>query len=786
MEQGNLVKLPVRQLVEFILRSGDIDSRYVEKDRMYEGAKAHRRIQREKKKIFEDYQSEVVLSMELEDSGISYLLEGRADGIFTENGKTVIDEIKTTVLPLDAIEEDFSDAHWAQAKCYAYLYAAQNGLKEISVQLTYFNLDTQEMKNFIQSFSLGELKVFLMQLIRSYSKWARFTLEWQALRNETIRQLQFPFPEYRKGQRRLAVGTYRTIDRGGKLFAQAPTGTGKTISTLFPAVKAMGEGKTSKLFYLTAKTITRQAAEEAFQKMRAGNLRIKTLTLTAKEKICFCETPNCNPEYCEYAKGHYDRINDAILDAITNCDEFTRSTVEECARKNRVCPFELSLDISLWVDCVICDYNYVFDPRAYLRRFFGENSGEKTDYVFLVDEAHNLVDRSREMFSAELYKTHFYQAKKEYKGRSRALSRVLNRINQFLIETRKNCGEAGTITSTNLPEELLKLLTKFSSVCEQLLKEDRALREDRDFLRLYFEAQNFLSLADLYDERYVTLIESHANEVIVKLFCLDPSYLLGEAFRRCGSAVLFSATFAPLDYFRDLLGGGAEDWMLTIDSPFDQSNLCLMAADRISTKYRYREQSVGKIAELIHTVVSAKTGNYIVYFPSYQYMHSVFQTFQAIWPEISAVEQQSVMSEPMREEFLASFQEEPEQSYLAFCVLGGVFSEGIDLKGSRLIGTIIVSVGLPQLNVQQNLIRDYFDQKNGMGFEYAYQYPGMNKVLQAAGRVIRSETDRGVVLLVDERFGRRDYKRLFPKHWSHCLSVKNGDDIQKILSDFWN
>lgn len=778
----NEVKLPIRQLVEFILRSGDIDSRYVEKDRMYEGARAHRGIQKENSKFYDDYKSEVPLSAEFQDSGIRYILEGRADGIFREEERIIIDEIKTTVLPVDSIEEDFNSTHWAQAKCYAYIYASQNELPEISVQLTYFNLDTEDKKHFRKSFVFSELESFLTDLILKYSVWAGFTAEWTALRNQTIQALQFPFSAYRKGQRKLAVGTYRTIERGGKLFAQAPTGTGKTISTLFPAVKAMGEGKTSKIFYLTAKTITRQVAEEAFWKMRSGGLKLKTLTLTAKEKICFCEKPICNPEYCEYAKGHYDRVNDAVLDAITNSDTITRSTVEQYAQKHRVCPFELGLDISLWVDCVICDYNYVFDPRAYLRRFFAENSG---DYVFLIDEAHNLVDRSREMFSSELYKTRFYKVKKDYKGKNKKLDKVLSEINRYMIDLRNSCGEQETLINADKPGELLTILNKYVSVCEMVLKENRTLGEDNEFLQLYFETLNFIQAADFYDERYVTFVEAKQGEVLIKLLCLDPSYLLSEAFKRGGSAILFSATLTPLEYFREILGGTPEDWMLTLDSPFEKKNLCLMAADTVSTKYKSREQSIPRITTLIQTFASRKTGNYIVYFPSYQYMHSVFEQFARNYPEIHAMEQEPSMTEEMRETFIESFQENPAETLVAFCVLGGVFSEGIDLKGSRLIGTVIVSVGLPQLNVQQNIIRDYFNRKNGMGYAFAYMYPGMNKVLQAAGRVIRSESDKGAVLLIDERFGSSEYKRIFPSHWSHCKPIREDETLQHVLDEFW-
>lgn len=781
-ETEKMIKLPIRQLVELIMRSGDIDSRYASRDRMAEGAKAHRYLQKKNRGLYGDYRSEVLLSLAYEYNGIDYTLEGRADGIFCTEGRYIVDEIKTTTIPLADIYEDYSTAHWAQAKCYAYMFALQNDLSEMAVQLTYYHLENEESKQFLRNFTIMELQEFLEGLIEKYAVWASFAADWAKVRDLSIKALNFPFPAYRKGQRELAVAAYRTITGGRKLYVQAPTGTGKTISVMFPAVKAMGEGKTSKIFYLTAKTITRQVAQEALERMRRGGLQLKTLILTAKEKICFCEKPSCHPEICAYAKGHYDRVNEAILEAIRESDDLSRKAVEEYARKHTVCPFELSLDLSLLADCVICDYNYVFDPRAYLRRFFADSKG---DYVFLIDEAHNLVDRSREMFSSELWKTHFYQAKKEYKGRSKALDKILNSINKAMVALRKQCAEEGYFVTAARQEEFLKLISKYTSVCEAVLKEHQDLGEDSNFLQLYFEALHFMTIADFYDEGYVTFVEAQGSEVILKLFCLDPSYLLGEALQRGGSAVLFSATLSPLEYFREMLGGGKEDRILALDSPFNKQNLSVITAESVSTKYQNRELSRQEVVELIGTFISSRKGNYIVYFPSYKYMNDVFPEFTAAYPDVAAVVQEASISEEGREDFLACFQENPEQTYVAFCVLGGIFSEGIDLKGDRLIGTVIVGVGLPQLSVQQNIIKDYFNNKNARGYEYAYMYPGMNKVLQAAGRVIRSEGDTGAILLIDERYSRRSYISLFPKHWLPYRRIKDAQELRKALDSFW-
>ncbi len=776
------VKLAIRELVEFIMRSGDIDSRYTPKDRMYEGARIHRALQKISSEKNDSYQSEVKLSADFVCQNVIYTLEGRADGIFLDGDKTVIDEIKTTALPLTLIEEDFNITHWAQAKCYACIYAVLNNLSDMSIQLTYSNITTYETKYFVKTFSLNDLQVFLNTLLEKYAVWANLTADWQALRDQTISQTQFPFSDYRKGQREMAVSVYRAITGGKKLYVQAPTGTGKTISALFPAVKAMGEGKASKIFYLTAKTITRQVAEEAFERMRLGGLRIKTLTLTAKDKICFCEERICRPEYCQYAKGYFDRVSGAVEDVIRNCDHITRTVIEAYAIKHTVCPFELSLDVSLWVDCIICDYNYVFDPRAYLRRFFYDNGG---DYVFLIDEAHNLVDRSRDMFSTELTKTQFFEIKKHHKGSSKVLDKLLGSINKCMIEFRKQCNTQGFFVTPEKQAAFIGLITEFTAICELMLKENNALGENNEFLQLYFDVLNFALICEFYDERYVTFVEARHGDVIIKLFCLDPSFLLGEALKRGSAAALFSATLTPLDYYSAILGGKAEDKLLALDSPFDNQNLCLLVADHISTKFKYRDQSAHRLALLIGSFVSRKTGNYIIYFPSYKYMKDVFTHFAEAFTDIRAVEQGTAMSEEAREQFLSAFIDEPDCTFVAFCVLGGIFSEGIDLKGSRLIGSVIVSVGLPQLSVQQNIIKEYFNAKNNMGYEYAYMYPGMNKVMQAAGRVIRCETDIGAVLLIDERFTHRDYVRLFPRHWQHCRLVRDEESLEAVLDDFW-
>ncbi len=427
MEQP-LVKISVRNLVEFIMRSGDIDNRTAgtDKDAMLLGGKIHRRIQR---RMGADYHAEVGLRYEIPCKGFALLIEGRADGVIETSDGIVIDEIKGVLKELEAVKEP-SPVHLAQAKCYAFIYAEQKKQEHIGVQMTYCNMETENIKRFQSVYSFEELSTWFFDLAGKYEKWARYQIRWKEKRNRSIKDVEFPFA-YREGQRELVTSVYRTILRKKKLFIQAPTGVGKTMATVFPAVRAVGEGLGDKIFYLTAKTITRTVAWQAFDILKEQALRMKVLVLTAKDKICFCEETNCNPDGCIYAKGHYDRVNDAVYELLTTSDEMSREIIEEQARKWQVCPFEMSLDVSDWIDAVICDYNYVFDPNVHLRRFFGE--GNQGEYLFLIDEAHNLVERGRKMYSASICKEDFLKIKKLVKSKDVKLSKRLDESNRQLL-----------------------------------------------------------------------------------------------------------------------------------------------------------------------------------------------------------------------------------------------------------------------------------------------------------------------------------------------------------------
>ncbi|MBB6218903.1 Rad3-related DNA helicase [Anaerosolibacter carboniphilus] len=780
MAKNNEIKISVRNLIEFVLRSGDLDTRFMGSSRAVEGTKAHGKVQ---KSYGENYTPEVTLRYSIPYQDLLLTVEGRADGILQEENRVIIDEIKSTTQPLDVIDENYNHLHWGQAKCYAYIYGQEQGLDEVDVQLTYYQLDTEEIKYLRKTFLLHELKQFFDDLIAQYFSWATFTHDWQIKRDTSIHALSFPFEAYRKGQREFAKAVYRTVVDGKKLFAQAPTGIGKTISTLFPTIKAIGEGHTSKIFYLTAKTITRQVAEEAFYKMHGRGLLFKSVTLTAKDKICFQEESICNPEHCEYARGHFDRVNEALRAILHQEQLLTREKIEAYAKEYHICPFEFSLDLTLWADAVVCDYNYAFDPRVYLKRFFSEEGG---DYTFLVDEAHNLVDRSREMFSAELYKRPFLDLKRVFQSKAPSIAKALNQLNKNMLVYKKYLEEENQPIHKDNPKDLYPPLHKFMKEAEEWLTKNENQEGYEELLELYFSCHAFLRIAEFYDERYVTYVEKVQKDIKVKLFCLDPSYLLRDALRRGRSAILFSATLTPLPYFREILGGNEEDKLLRLPSPFDRNNLCLSIANRISTKYRAREDSYEAIVDYIHLTAQQRKGNYFAFFPSYQYMDQVYQRFIEKYPEIKTLLQGSSMVEAEREQFLLQFQSNSIESLVGFAVLGGIFSEGIDLVGDRLVGAIIVGVGLPQICLERDIIMNYFQEKNHLGYEYAYMYPGMNKVLQGAGRVIRSEWDQGVVLLIDERFRHSRYQKLFPQEWSNPSFVRDLKELDLTLESFWN
>lgn len=773
------VRISVRNLVEFIMRSGNLDNRRgsMDKEAMQKGSRLHRKIQ---KQMGSSYMAEVPLKKETEYEDVVIVVEGRADGIFSENGETSIDEIKGIYGNVEKLQEPIA-VHRAQAMCYGWIYAEKQNLDSIGIQMTYANLDTEEIRRFQERLTREELEIWYGNLLDAYHKWISWQIKWKRERNASMEKLEFPFA-YREGQRQMVSSVYHSISSGKQIFIQAPTGVGKTMSTIFPAVRAVGEGKGETVFYLTAKTITRTVAEEAYGILQEKGLWFKVLTLTAKEKLCFCEKTECNPRNCPYAEGHYDRINDAVYELWTTQNTYDRETLRNHAEKWHVCPFEMSLDLALWVDGVICDYNYVFDPNVHLKRFFGE--GVKGNYIFLIDEAHNLVERGREMYSAAICKEDILEVKKKVKNYSPGLSRALEKVNRQLLELKKTCEKYEILENPGAVSlGMLQVMGELDKFLEEPPNEE-VVDEILDF---YFCVRDFLNIDELVDENYVVYTENGEDgKFWMKLFCVNPAANLGAFLGKGISTVFFSATLLPMTYYRKLLSVREDDYGIYVQSPFDRKKRCILIGYDVSSRYTRRNyEEYRRIAEYIARTIWQKKGNYMAFFPSYRLMEevkAVYETeFSVDW--VRCISQTSGMNEREKEEFLEEFSNQ-DGTLVGFCVMGGVFSEGIDLMGDRLIGAIVVGTGLPQIGTEREILKNYYDTRGENGFDYAYRYPGMNKVLQASGRVIRTQEDIGMILLLDERFRNTDYRPLFPVEWTDrkFCTIEN---IEDILSGFW-
>lgn len=774
-----VTRISVRNLVEFILRSGDLDSRRgtMDKEAMLKGSRLHRKLQ---KQMGGDYRAEVALKRESSYEDLSIQVEGRADGIFTEEETTWIDEIKGIYGNVEKLEQPVA-VHKAQAMCYGYIVAMEENLYSIGIQMTYANLDTEEIKRFREVFSIEDLSDWYQKLLDEYHKWLSYSLKWKKERNESLQNLEFPFP-YREGQRKMVGSVYHSISAGRQIFIQAPTGVGKTMSTIFPAVRAVGEGKGETIFYLTAKTITRTVAEEAFAVLQEKGMKYKVVTITAKDKLCFMEETKCDPAHCPYAKGHFDRVNDAVYELWTSSHVYDRQTILGQAEKRQVCPFEMCLDLALWVDAVICDYNYVFDPTVHLKRFFGEGVGG--DYIFLIDEAHNLVERGREMYSAAICKEDAVLARQKMKDKAPKLYRSLGKLNHQLKELQEECETYRILPGTGT---ITMMALKIQGEFDMFLEEHKDAELEDEVRQFYFDVRNFLNIAELVDENYVVYAENGADgRFRLKLFCVNPAANLGEYLKKGRSAVFFSATLLPMSYYRKLLSCRADDYGIYVESPFSQEKRCILNACDVSTLYTRRSyEEYRRIAEYIAKTVWQKKGNYMVFFPSYKMLEEVYQIFDEEFSVnwVRCICQNSSMKESEREEFLEEF-EHNQDSLVAFCIMGGIFSEGIDLMGEKLIGAIMVGTGLPQLGNEREILRSFYSEKGENGFDYAYRYPGMNKVLQAAGRVIRTREDKGVILLLDERFRQREYSSLFPVEWND-RKICTLSNVEEQLKRFW-
>lgn len=797
-----VVSLSVGELCALALLGGDLDlrpgmTRRFSVERAAIGAQVHRKLQAEAGVM---YDAEVSMTNTTFYKGISFEVSGRADGVLRTDPITV-DEIKT--VNGRSFELPPSPLHDAQVKCYAYFLCREKELLQIATRLTYYRLDDGKTKYLTTEHSLEELRAFYENLLERILYRAQILIEHETILLPTARCSRFPYPSVREGQDIMLKECFRDIRYGKRLFIEAPTGTGKTLSALFPAVQALGKGFVDKIFYLTAKASTRREAYHAAAQIFDGGAHLRTVVLSAREQVCKNElagkdpagiSRHCNPNDCPYAKGFYDRCGIAVCDALQRQHGFNRGSVEEIAEHYHICPYEFQLELSVYCDIIICDYNYVFDPQVYLRRYFEAECVTSNRYVFLIDEAHNLGDRACDMYSAVLSNAILKDLWKQIPESQTELQKYLEKLTVPMQGFRRLCAdnlskddsgvERGYYLSKTLPESFLKAVADTRLNLEKWLRTHSGDLLEVGVYQLISALKHFEVIGEYYDEHFLTFITTEGDERVIRLICLDPSQILSNALARAHASVLFSATLTPPDYFADILGGGKGAVRVSLPSPFDPKNLCIVAVTSISTKFEDRSKAYKKLVSYIAAAVSGKRGNYIVYFPSYDFMENVLELFCEKYPLIETVIQKKGMKASDRDEFLNAFRADGKLR-IGFCVLGGSFSEGVDLPGKQLIGVVIVGAGLPGLSNERNILKEYYDITRENGYDYAYTYPGMNRVLQAAGRVIRREDDKGVVVLIDDRYGTDRYKNLFPDHWNHIDYAGSAAELAEMTKSFW-
>ncbi len=786
------INISVRDLVSFSIPVGD--NRGFSINAAREGIEGHQEVHDRLKQQIEPlgtYHSEVPVSISFSHAIFLLQVSGRLDGIIETDSGYSLCEIKTTNKPLESLEDSDNPAYWAQGLCYAYIVAKEKGLDSINILLLYFHRNSKEIRTFEQKLTYSELEKFFHSLVFPYINGQKKQYDWQNLRNSSIKALSFPFTEFRKGQRAMSAAVYRAIRDGNRQFIKAPTGIGKTLGGMFPAVKAIGEGHIDKIFYLTARNTTQAVAGETYEMMACNGLRLKTLHITAKEKVCLSPDTSCNEDECPFLSDYPQKSRKVISRLFKETDYFDRDFIERAATENKLCPFELSLDLSTQSDLIICDYNYAFDPRVYLKRFFQEKSSDQL--CLLVDEAHNLPDRAREMYSAELRRSSLRNIYHKIKNKLPSLANSLKKVRKALLSYTTNVPAyfseipfPWTINNSEPPEELKEPIEKFLFHAEFILNDETPYSFKEELITFYFDLAHFSRIYDYFGANYATIFSREKGDFAIKLFCIDPAPMLNKRMENVKSSIFYSATLSPASYYKEVLGGNENDGYLSLPSPFPRENLYVYVDNTLSTKYRYRDSSLPLLIERIHECVSVKTGNYLVFFPSFVYMQKTAKLYAQLFPNDKLLIQEINMDEEQRSYYLSHFNEFGENTLIAFAVMGGIFSEGIDLKGENLSGAIIVGVGLPQICEERNIIKTYYQKKTSRGFDFSYTYPGLNKVQQAAGRVIRSENDKGFIILIDDRFTTPNYTKILPSEWFPLTTPRECKNLSTDLKYFWD
>ena len=766
-------KIGVRDLAYFIHQSGDLTTEFFSNHDMLVGSRAHDFLQSQYSSLDK---AEYYIKREISYLGKTYILDGYIDGVLNEDETIIIEEIKSTTKELDEITIEYHKEHLAQAKIYAYLYALENNMDVINIRLTYISVIDYDVKSFDMIAKFDELEDFTLSTLEAYISWLNMLDSSKNDRNETLKTIKFPFESERMGQRTLMKATYKALTNNEILYCIAPTGIGKTMATMFSALKTLNEN--DKLFYLTAKGSGKNAPLDAIRILKDKGLKIKAIDITAKKKICNAKMGHCNPDECPYTKDYFSKLNEATKEIFSKYDIYSEDVILEITNKYKICAFEFSLYLSYFCDIVIADYNYAFDPSARLIRYFEDDTYKPK---VLVDEAHNLVDRSRDMYSANINELDIRTLRKYLNGYKPSIRNDCNKALEILDSYREFLVDRTTIFENSMNHDLNVILRNIFQKCDQIFEENKKIKDKDIALESYFKIMDFLNISEIFSENHRVIIKLIDDKISMTYFCLDASKFILETIKESiYGIVFFSATLYPIEYHANLITAG-EGKFLELDSPFDPNNLDIIINSSVSTKYKNRIDSIDSIIEAIEVVTESKSGNYIVFFPSYQYMNMVLE--QIIDPNYEIIIQKNNLTELEKNEIINKFKT-TTNTKVGFFVMGGVFSEGIDYIGDALSGVIIVGVGLPLICDENNLLKEYYESTYNNGFNYAYTYPGFTKVIQAVGRVIRDYNDRGIAILMDERFVYNEYQQLMPKHWQKRKVITNTYMLKKELIIF--
>jgi DNA excision repair protein ERCC-2 len=769
-----MIKIAIKELAYFTCQSGNLTPEFFSNRDLQIGNHAHDYLQ---SKYNDKSQKEVYIKNNISYMGKDLLLHGFIDGVLSEDDETIIEEIKSTTLDLDEITIDYHKEHLAQLKIYAYLYGVNNDIDKIHTRLTYISVVDYDTKSFDQIYDINELEEFLFDLLEEYLNWLHLLEKSEEAKTKTIKEIKFPYKQKRAYQNNLMKAVYETMETNDILYAIAPTGIGKTMATLFPTLKSLKTKE--KIFYATAKGSGKNAPLDAIKLLSSNGLKLKTIDITAKSKICNCGKKHCRPEECAFAKGFFDKLKNATYDIFERTDIYDKETILDVANSHKICAFEFSLYLSYFCDLVIADYNYVFDPHAHLIRYFDDDTYK---IKVLVDEAHNMISRSKDMYSASISTIDLRTIRARLTGLKPSVRTDCNKAIEIMEKYRERLAENALICDEIQDLDLAVAVKNIISKVEEILTENQKIDKVDDVYEIYHKLLSYSHTSDLFSHTHRYLIKLENDNIFVNLYCLDASdFILSTIQSSIKSIVFFSATMTPIKYYSDLLTK-SNGKTIELPSPFNPDNLELIINSKVSTKFKNRNSSVDEIIEIIETSTSIKKGNYIVFFPSYKYLEMVLDCMDTSNYEM--IIQTSDLDDKKRLEIINKFKEKRETSKLGFFVMGGAFSEGIDLIGDALSGVIIIGVGLPMICDENNILKDYFSEVYEKGYEYAYMYPGFTKVIQAVGRVIRTENDRGFAILVDERFVYSQYRKLMPNHWNNIKVINSSYVLKKELEEF--